>query len=138
MLLTEVGQCWWGAGFNPALLVPGWGVHAHHSSGSPTKEQTNNHPSCVPNFCQIPAFTLSLSELCACLATLHSCVLSQAHQLVFKTPNFRDQCGGGSRCTMALSKKSDHMTMQQFQFTVKPSKMSAPRFAALSWCLFLC
>lgn len=51
--------------------------------------QKNSHPSCVSGFCQISAFTLSVSELSACQAVQHSHVLSPA-RLGFKNPNFRD------------------------------------------------
>ena len=39
--------------------------------------QNKQSPSFVPGFCQIPAFTLPVSELFACQVVQYSCILSQ-------------------------------------------------------------
>lgn len=60
--------------------------------GNPHR-RTNNHPSFVPCVPQIPVFILSVSEPAAIFPSKNTqcaCVLTQAHQLSFKTPNFRD------------------------------------------------
>lgn len=59
------------------FLSPERGAQAHNSSGSP-QGWANNHPSCVPSFHQIPAFTLSLSKMFDCQVGQHSYILSQA------------------------------------------------------------
>ena len=47
---------------SPSSPAPEVRISALQSSGSPVK-RANNHPSCVPNFHGIPAFTLPVSEL---------------------------------------------------------------------------
>ena len=85
MLLTEVGQCQWVGRkmASPHPLVPEQGVHICYSLGSP-HIRANNHPTCVPYFHQIPAFTLSVSELSPCQVAQYSHVLSKVHGLVSK------------------------------------------------------
>lgn len=72
-------------------------VSLPQSSGSPgSHRRANNHLSCAPSFCQLPAFNLPASELSACQSTQYSCVLSQVHVRVSEpqTPNFRDLHNG--------------------------------------------
>lgn len=124
----------------PHSLLPGAGSCALHSSGSPDRRAIN-HPSCVPDFHQIPAFTLCLS----CLpAKWHStlCFISQVCSWVSKlqilwtcmTRNWPDLLGV-SCCTLSLaslSQKSSHRTTVQGTL---PAKKMAPRLTAFSWCL---
>ena len=88
ILLNEIGPCWWVCLGKWCLPLVNWAW-----SSCPlllrNPSQKSYHPLLCSLICQMPAFTLSVTESCACQVAQHSHVLSQV-QLGFKTPNFRD------------------------------------------------
>lgn len=64
------------------------GVRTLHFPVTP-QIRANNLPSSVPGIPQIPASTLSMSTLSAHQTAYCTCVLSQAHWMGVKNPNFR-------------------------------------------------
>ena len=91
VLLTEVSKG--GArernGTSSPLSSLERGVCTLSCLGSPPR-RVKNLSSHVPGFSQIPASTLFVSELSARPVAQYTCGLSQAGQMSFKTPNFRD------------------------------------------------
>lgn len=111
--------------------------------------KVNNHLSCVPVFCHIPAFTLPVSELSACQVAPHFYVSSQVSGWVSKLQVLEIHVawthaeplwvgltalwlfGGLSQRLVAL--------VSGLQFMVKCSRTPAPRLTAFSQhpCLYV-
>ena len=95
-----------------------------------------------PCFCQIPVFTLPMSELSTCQAAQHSCIFISGTHLGFKTSNFGDLCSATNANHLGeilfhygqcwLTGDIGCVNMQQFRFMVKHRRKQAPRLAALS------
>jgi len=122
-----------------ALSFLEWEVQAQHSSGSPHRI-ANNHLSCVPGFCQVPAFTLCPS----CLpARWPSTMFYLRHSWVSK-PNFRDQgstdqswsSGWRSHCAFAtcwfVSEKQYNGS--EFKVQQKGTEVCCPQLVSLFLC----
>lgn len=106
--------------------------------------QRNRYPpSCVSSFHQIPAFTLSVSKLCAFQVAQCSFILSQARGWVSEL-QILEICPTGPALIEGLGVLLSFASLSQNQvvwpysgldFMVKFSKKLAQRFATLSQCL---
>lgn len=112
--------------------------------------RANNHLSCVPAFCHIPAFTLPVSEISAWQAALHFYILSQVRGWVLKLqvleihvawihaePLWFVLTALGS--FGGLSQRSVAGPLNGLQFMVKCSRTPTSRLTALSQhsCLYV-
>lgn len=138
-------------GDNPLSSME-WRVHASCCARSPHR-RANNLPSCVSGFCQILAFTLSVSEPSTCPAVQCSCILSQAWSWVSKpqilgTWCVKDLCwssqGGSHHAVGGAScppKKTVTGPQKALEFIVKCNKnpaSSIPVSCPEQLLLFLC
>lgn len=99
-----------------------------YSSGNPHK-RVINHPSCVLDFHQNPAFILPVSKL------------FYLRRATLKIPSFRDFRGADLLCSsgeeshpafVRLWEESSCTTARRFRIYVKAEQKPAPLFAALS------